>query len=119
MNVAEVIDVAEAKGARFRLDGDKVRVWYPDEEHREELATQVSLLRERRTEVAAFLKVRSVIPAMPPGVRLVGWNLKEPPVAIEYHAVVTDTARFASATLGELHERLTNPSGSTAGLFRN
>lgn len=46
---------------------------------------------------------------MPPDVHLVAWNLKEPPIAIEYHAVVTDPAKFAKATLEELRERLTNP----------
>lgn len=109
MNVAKTVGIVEAKGATFRLDGEKVRVWYPDEERREELAAQVSFLRERRAEVAALLKARGIIPAMPPGVRLVSWNLKEPPIAIEYHAVVTDPAKFASATLGELRERLKNP----------
>jgi hypothetical protein len=42
-------------------------------------------------------------------VRIVSWNLKEPPIAIEYHAVVTDPAKLASATRGALRERLTNP----------
>jgi hypothetical protein len=74
---------------------------YPNEERREGLASQVNLLRDHRAEVAAFLKTRGIIPAMPPGVRLVKWNLKEPPIAIEYHAVVTDPAKFARATLGE------------------
>jgi hypothetical protein len=46
---------------------------------------------------------------MPPGVRLVKWSLKKPPIAIEYHPVVTNPAKFAGATLGELRERLTNP----------
>src|SRR5262249_11314326 len=91
------------------LAGGKVRIWYPDEERREELAAQVNFLRERRAQVAAFLKTRGIIPAMPPGVRLVKWSLKEPPIAIEYHAVVTDPAKFARATRGELHERLANP----------
>jgi hypothetical protein len=58
---------------------------YPNEERREGLASQVNLLRDHRAEVAAFLKTRGIIPAMPPGVRLVKWNLKEPPIAIEYH----------------------------------
>jgi hypothetical protein len=42
-------------------------------------------------------------------VRLVAWELKEPPIAIEYHAVVTEPRKFARATLEELRERLTNP----------
>jgi hypothetical protein len=50
-----------------------------------------------------------MIPTMPPGIHLVSWTLKEPPIAIEYHAVVIDPSKFARATLEELRERLTNP----------
>jgi len=109
VNVPEIVNVVEAAGVAFRLDGKKVRVWYPGEQQREELASQVAFLRAHREETAAFLQTRPVIPAMPPGVRLVSWKLKEPPVEIEYHAVVIDPAKFASATLDELRVRLTNP----------
>jgi hypothetical protein len=109
LNVAEEVGLIEAAGAEFRLYGEKVRIWYPNEERREELASQVNLLRDHRAEVAAVLKTRGIIPAMPPGVRLVKWSLKEPPIAIEYHAVVTEPAKFARATLEELRERLANP----------
>jgi hypothetical protein len=81
---------------------------HPDGKRREELAAQVSFLRERCAQVAALLKARSIIPTMPPAVRLMAWSFKEP-IAIEYHAVLTDPAKFASATLRELRERLTNP----------
>jgi hypothetical protein len=43
---------------------------------------------------------------MPSGVRLVEWNLKEPPVAIETCAVVTDSAQFARSTLEQLRTAL-------------
>lgn len=86
-----------------------MRLWYPDEGQREELAEQVAFLRAHREQVTAFLRERGVIPPMPPGVRLISWNLKHPPIAIEYHAVVTDPAKFARATLDELRERLANP----------
>jgi len=109
LNVAETVGLIEVAGAEFRLDGEKVRVWYPDKERRQELAAQVNLLRNHRAEVALFLKTRSIIPAMPPGILLVSWNLKEPPIVIEYHAIVTDPGKFARATLAELRERLTNP----------
>ncbi len=108
MDVAEEVGQIEAAGAEFRLYGEKVRIWYPDEDRREELAAHVNFLRERRSQVTAFLRTRTVVPPMPPGVRLVAWNLKEPPIAIEYHTVVIDPAKFARATLGELSERLTN-----------
>ena len=111
MNIVETVSLIEAAGVAFRLDGDKVYLQYPDDEKRcEELAAQVGFLRKHRAEVAALLKARSIIPAMPPGVRLVSWNLKEPPIAIEYYAVVTDPAKFARATLGDLRKHLVNPT---------
>jgi hypothetical protein len=42
------------------------------------------------------------------GVRLVKWNLKEPPVAIDTCSIVTDPALFASTTLGQLTAALAN-----------
>ena len=109
MNVADVVNEIEAAGVAFRLDGERVRLWYPDEERRAELSKQVAALRNRRDEVAAYLKSRSAIPPMPEGVRLVSGNLKEPPVAIETCAVVTDPALFASTTLAQLKAALANP----------
>ncbi len=46
---------------------------------------------------------------MPSNVRILSWSLKEPPVLVETHAVVTNPPLFAEAALGELRERLTNP----------
>jgi hypothetical protein len=43
------------------------------------------------------------------GVRAVEWKLKEPPVAIETCAVVTDTALFARSTLEQLRIALEQP----------
>ena len=68
-----------------------------------------SQLRKQREKVRAFLRARAAIPAMPTGVRLVSWELKEPPVWIESCAVVVDPGQFARATLGELREKLVNP----------
>lgn len=67
MTVADVVGEVEAAGAAFRLDGEKVRVSYPDDERRKELAGQIALLREQRAEVVAYLKARSAIPPMPEG----------------------------------------------------
>jgi hypothetical protein len=44
---------------------------------------------------------------MPPGIRLLEWKLKEPPVVIETCAVVTDSALFARSTLAQLNTALT------------
>ena len=104
-----IIDELEAAGATLRLDGQKVRVWYPDEERRQALVEQVFTLRAHKEEVTAFLRTRGVIPAMPAGVRLVTWNLKEPPVAIDTCSVVTDPALFARSTLRQLGVALVEP----------
>jgi hypothetical protein len=46
---------------------------------------------------------------MPAGVRLIEWNLKQPPVAIETCAVVTDSGLFARTTLEQLRIALAGP----------
>jgi hypothetical protein len=66
-------------------------------------------LRKRRNEVFAVLQQRNTAPPMPPGVRLVEWKLKEPPVAIETCAVVINPALFARRTLQQLRTAIKNP----------
>jgi hypothetical protein len=98
----DIVSEVEAAGAAFRLDGERVCVWYPNDERRQELAGRIALLRDQRTEVAAYLKVRSAIPPMPDGVRLVRWEPKASPVILTRFAVVTDVTKFVSVTLLEL-----------------
>jgi hypothetical protein len=110
MNVSEVINEIETVGVALRLDGESVRIWYPDERLRTKVAEQVELLRRHRAEIVQLLKFRSASPAMPSGVRLVQWNLINPPVLIETFAVVTDSALFAKTTLVQLRLALGRPS---------
>ena len=107
MNVAEAVNQVEATGGAFRLNGAKVRVWYPGYEQRDQLIGHVSFLRAHRDEAAAFLRARALV--IPPGVRLLAWSLKEPPVAIEACAVVTDPRLFAKTTLEQLRKALAYP----------
>ena len=109
MSIAEEVSFIEAAGAALRFDGRQVRVWYPNEECRRELAEQVGALRARKREVAAFLRTRDIVPGMPQGVRLINWTLKEPPVAIDTCSVVTDPALFACSTLEQLQTALAQP----------
>jgi hypothetical protein len=106
VSVAEIVSEVEAAGVQLRLNGERIHIWYPEPKKREELADRVALLRANRTEVAECLRARSAVPVMPPGVRLVRWNLKDPPVAIETCSIVVDPARFAIATMEQLRVAL-------------
>jgi hypothetical protein len=110
MNLTDMVNEIEAAGACFRLEGEKVRVWYPTEERRDELAARIAFLRSYRAEVRAFLTARTAIPVMPPGVCLVRWNLKPPPVVVETGSVVFDSALFARSTLMQLGDLMANPN---------
>jgi hypothetical protein len=107
--VSETLGEIEAVGIASRLDGATVRILFPGPQQREELAGHVAFLRAHRGEVAEFLRKRAAIPPMPPGVLLLGWHLKKPPVAIETCALVTDPVLFASTTLEQLRIALANP----------
>lgn len=109
MSVAEVVSKVESAGVAFRLDGDRVRVWYPDNDRRQELAAQIAFLREQRAEVAAYLKARSAIPPMPEGVRLIRWEPKSAPVAIDVCSVVVDVPKFIEGELRALDSRMNKP----------
>jgi len=110
MNLAEAVNEVEAAGVAFRLDGDKVKLWYPDDVGRDQLADYIAVLRQHRTQVAELLKARNSIPKMPNGVNLVRWRLKSPPVLVEVSAIVTDPAKFAKTTLEQLGQALAVPN---------
>jgi len=59
MSVSDVLGEVEAAGIALRLDGERVRIWYPELHQREELADQVAFLRTHRDEVVEFLRVRN------------------------------------------------------------
>jgi hypothetical protein len=109
MSVTQIMAEVEAAGVVLRLDGQAVRIWFPERQRRDELATQVAFLRRHRSEVTESLQARAGIPSLPPGVRLVKWNLKEPPIAIETCAVVTEPGLFARTTIEQLRIVLANP----------
>jgi len=109
VNVLETVELIETLGAKLRLEGQDVRVWFRHEQQRNELTQQIAFLRAHREEVADFLRTRSLIPPIPPGIRLISWELKRPPIAIETCALVTDPGRFAETTLDQLRVALANP----------
>jgi hypothetical protein len=102
-----VIEAVFNAGGQLTVTGDRIHYRLPrDYPGKQRILDE---LREHKPEIIRYLKAQSTVPAMPYGVRLVSWDLKEPPVAIETCAVVIDPGKFAVATLGELRERLTNP----------
>jgi hypothetical protein len=108
-HLTQVLDEVEAAGVALRVDGGRVRIRYLDGSQREKLAQPIATLRAHRDEVADLLRSRAAIPAMPPGVRLVEWSLKQAPIAIDSCSVVTGPTFFARTTVEQLRIALAEP----------
>ena len=111
MTSVEALEMLESAGGAIRLDGEAVKVKLP--RNYPEVQRLLGELRNHRGEVTALLRQRanrpSRCPSLPQGVRLVKWDLKEPPLAIDTCSVVTNPALFASTTLAQLRAALANP----------
>jgi len=72
---------------------------------------ETSIIRGRLPEQVAPQDdtTKLKITGLPPEVRLIEWKIKEPPVAIETCAVVTDSGLFARTTLEQLRIALLEP----------
>jgi hypothetical protein len=105
MSVAEsVVERIEGAGGELGLNGERIRVRLP-----ENAVHLLEELRAHKDEVLTLLRRREQIPAMPSGVRLISWKLKEAPIAIETCAIVTDPDLFARSTLEQLATVLSQP----------
>jgi hypothetical protein len=93
MTVPELLSNVEAAGGALALAGDRIRCRLPAN-----AAPLVGELRAHRDEVLRILRERETISAMPPGVRLVYWRPKKPPVVLERWSVVNDVHAFACHT---------------------
>jgi hypothetical protein len=109
VSLAQILAEVEAAGVTLRLEGEKVRIRFPEPFQRDGLAGQIAFLRANKEKVVECLQRRGAIPSMPEGVRLIEWNLMEPPIIIETFAVVTDPALFARSTLAQLRTALPQP----------
>ena len=67
---------------------------------------QVPELKRNREELIGLLRGDRTPPLMPPGVRLLKWEPKTPPVAIVRMGIVSNVDKFIGATLRELRARL-------------
>jgi hypothetical protein len=92
---------AEAMGIELRLRDGRVKASFQPQMERE-LTPILAKLKANRKEVVEVLQLRAAPPPMPPGVRLVKWSLKPPPVILERWSVVTDVGLFARRTLEQL-----------------
>jgi hypothetical protein len=101
----EILAEAEAMGLQFRLVGGKVRTLFPANDQTR-VAPVLERLRTNRDQIAHVLRQRGEIPLMPPGVQLVSWKLRKPPIVIQRWSVVTDPALFAERTLEQLEAAL-------------
>jgi hypothetical protein len=103
----QVIECIEAVGGALAIRGERIRCRLP-----QDATYLVEELRECRSEVLSALLRRETIQPVAPGVRLVKWNLKEPPIAIETCAIVTEPGLFARTTIEQLRIALENPERS-------
>src|SRR6266403_1709120 len=97
----QVIERVEAAGGMLSVHGERIRCRLP-----QDAAHLVDELRAYRDEINILLRERKKIPPMPQGVRLVRWELREPPVGLVHIGVVTDVPRFVWSTLCQLDAAL-------------
>ena len=103
----EIISHLEEAGGKLTLDGERIRYRIPAGDA--EASSLLAELRKRKSDVVELLRARNSTPAMPPGVRLIEWRLKEPPVCLEVYSIVTDCRKFAESTLGQIDKLRKNP----------
>jgi hypothetical protein len=95
----------EELGGCLTLDADEsIRYRIPKDNPAAQALLQI--VKTQKPNLIGYLRTRA---ALPPGVRLVSWNLKIPPVAIETCAVVTDPVLFAASTVEQLRIALARP----------
>ena len=101
----EVVSRFEELGGYLALDADGGIRYRVPKDNLEAQALLETVKAEKQT-LLAYLRAR---PALPPSVRVVSLKLKNPPVAIEVCAVVTDPALFARTTVEQLRIALAEP----------
>jgi hypothetical protein len=103
-----LIQAVEANGGRIRVDGDWLVI------HPRKAGEPIAdALRLYKAEIVDFLhrtKPRKDLPPMPPGVRLVRWEPKKPPVRLPSGGEVVEIELFARSTLRQLDAHLQGKS---------
>jgi hypothetical protein len=101
MNAPEVLEAVQNVGGSLALNGERIQYALPDS-----AVWLVPELKQNREELIGLLREVGTPPPMPPGVRLLKWEPKEPPIAIVRMGIVSNVDKFIGATLRELRARL-------------
>ncbi|MGA2687160.1 MAG: hypothetical protein ABSE85_03725 [Candidatus Korobacteraceae bacterium] len=101
MTAIEVLHAVEQAGGSVVLNGEHIKYAIP-----KPAAWLVVELRQQRDKIVPLLQQRTALPPMPPGVRLVRWAPKQPPLVLQQCSVVIDVDKFISSTLAQLQARL-------------
>jgi hypothetical protein len=101
MNAPELLEAVQNLGGSLTLSGERIQYALPDSE-----LWLVHELQQHRQELIGLLKEERMPPPMPPGVRLLKWQPKDPPIAIVHMGIVSNVDKFVAATLLQLRARL-------------
>src|ERR1700674_2038880 len=101
MNATQVLEAVQNVGGSLTLSGERIQYALPDF-----AVWLVPELKENREELIELLRESETPLPMPPGVRLLKWEPRTPPVAIVRMGIVTNVDKFIGATLRELRARL-------------
>jgi hypothetical protein len=101
MNAPETLEAIENVGGSLKLNGERIQYVLPDS-----AVWLVLELKHNREELIGLLRKRAAPPQMPPGVRLLKWEPKTPPVAIVRMGIVSNVDKFVDATLRQVRARL-------------
>jgi hypothetical protein len=101
MTAIEVLHAVEKAGGSLALNGGQIKYTIP-----KRAAWLVPELRQNRGELMGLLREGGTPPPMPPGVRLLKWQPKDPPIAIVHMGIVSNVDKFVAATLLQLRARL-------------
>jgi hypothetical protein len=106
----EVVSRIEELGGYLALDADgNIRYRVPKDSP--EAQALLATVRAQKQNLLAYLRTRPPLkaPAMPKGVRLIRWEPRLAPVAIDLCSVVVDVPKFIESELQALDSRLNNP----------
>jgi hypothetical protein len=101
MKAPEVLEAVQSAGGTLTLKDQRIQYVVP-----ESAVWLVSEIKEHREELVAMLRAQETPLPMPPGVRLLKWAPRTPPIAIVRTGIVTNAHTFIAATLSQLEARL-------------